>query len=553
MKINANINLIGDLNVEDSANDASFTLKDNVNGGTLNIESTANDANNVQAGTINFDPGESTGTQAAASITAQSSGTTATNRGGKITIKTKSDNGNLLNRLFIDKDSLETENLLTANINATTANINATTVNLQAGGSTKLSTNTNYITATVPVSLPDGSASAPVLTNAGDENTGIYFSTADTINIATNGIERLNINNSTITAGRNIDMQNTYQVLNLAAPISANQAATKAYVDAITTKIDTFTSSGTWTKPSGATRVLVYIANGGSGGNGGYKRNLKSLSEATCVYNNNFACSTYTGLLLPSALGGSGAAISIFEFDASMLPETVSVSVGAGGTGGAGSNSPTVGNAGSAGGVSSFGSLLTNSSASVGLWKSSFTSGSGAAAGKFSYNTTNSGPSTGQSLSSSPAVSGSTNSPSYVAMGLSTAVVISGGISSINSTATSSSEPVSILTRNTASGGGGGGSILITSSFTSARTSGSGGSGQIPGGGGGGGGSFFNFSSTGGTNTCGVTWTDHPEDGWYCSCSGTCNGSSPPTNYSTQISGAGGNGARGEVVVISYF
>lgn len=553
MKINANVNLTGDLNVEDASNDSVLTIKDDVNGGTLSIESTANDANNVQAGTINFDPGASTGSEVAASITAQSSGTTATNRGGKITIKTKSDNGNLLNRLFIDKDSLETENLLTANINATTANINATTVNLQTSGSTKLSTNASYITATVPVALPDGSASAPVLTNTGDENTGIYFSAADTVNIATNGIERLNINNSTITAGRNIDMQNTYQVFNLATPTSANQAATKSYVDSTATKIDTFTSSGTWAKPAGAQRIVVYIANGGNGGNGGYKRNLKSLSDSVCAYNSGTACSNYTGVLLPSSSGGSGGNISIFEFEASVVPETVSVSVGAGGTGGAGSGSVTSGNAGSAGGSSSFGAL-TSASASVGLWKSSFTSGSGAAAGRFSYNVTNSGPSSGQPTASSSAVSGSTNSSSYVSMGLSTAVVISGGTSSINSTATNSSEPTTALTRNTGSGGGGGGSILITSSFTGARTAGSGGSGQIPGGGGGGGGSFFNFASTGGTNFCGVNWTNDPEFGWSCTCSSQCNsGSSPPTNYSAQVSGAGGVGARGEVVVITYF
>ena len=41
--------------------------------------------------------------------------------------------------------------------------------------------------------LPDGSASAPVITNSGDTNTGIYFSAADEVSITTAGTKRFTI------------------------------------------------------------------------------------------------------------------------------------------------------------------------------------------------------------------------------------------------------------------------------------------------------------------------------------------------------------------------
>jgi len=41
--------------------------------------------------------------------------------------------------------------------------------------------------------LPDGSASTPVITNSGDTNTGIYFSAADEVSIATAGTQRFTI------------------------------------------------------------------------------------------------------------------------------------------------------------------------------------------------------------------------------------------------------------------------------------------------------------------------------------------------------------------------
>ena len=90
----------------------------------------------------------------------------------------------------------------TATITPTTSTINgAATLVLPSGaGAILFSDGTNWQalqTATsvfsVPVELPDGSVSAPSLTNDGDENTGLWFPAADTIAISTAGAERLRI------------------------------------------------------------------------------------------------------------------------------------------------------------------------------------------------------------------------------------------------------------------------------------------------------------------------------------------------------------------------
>lgn len=54
-------------------------------------------------------------------------------------------------------------------------------------------------TFTGVVSIDDGSASAPALTNTGDTNTGVYFPAADEVAIATGGTERLKVDSNGIT------------------------------------------------------------------------------------------------------------------------------------------------------------------------------------------------------------------------------------------------------------------------------------------------------------------------------------------------------------------
>jgi len=57
----------------------------------------------------------------------------------------------------------------------------------------------NILTAGIGVN--DGSAAAPSLTFSDDTNTGIYSRTADTLNIATNGIQRVEVNGTDVEIG----------------------------------------------------------------------------------------------------------------------------------------------------------------------------------------------------------------------------------------------------------------------------------------------------------------------------------------------------------------
>jgi hypothetical protein len=126
--------------------------------------------------------------------------------------------------------------------------------------------------------------------------------------------------------------------------------------------IKTFSASGTWTKPAGATSVTVTcIAGGGGGGSG--------------------ACGD-AGTARTGGAGGAGGSMSTQTFPASLLTGTVAVTVGAGGTGGASvSTTATGGNLGGSGGHSSFGGYLRalNNSANGGSGGSA--SGAAASAG----------------------------------------------------------------------------------------------------------------------------------------------------------------------------
>ncbi len=70
------------------------------------------------------------------------------------------------------------------------------------------------ITATGVVTIPDGSASAPSLTNAGDTNTGIAFNAADTVGIVTGGTEQFRFGSNPIPGGEKNLIQNGAMTVN---------------------------------------------------------------------------------------------------------------------------------------------------------------------------------------------------------------------------------------------------------------------------------------------------------------------------------------------------
>ena len=127
--------------------------------------------------------------------------------------------------------------------------------------------------------------------------------------------------------------------------------------------LDTFTATGTWTKPSGAKMVMVeMLGAGGGGGKGSYGQS--------------------TG-----GKGGGGGVYVVAYYPAADLPSTMTVTIGAGGTGATTDNS-----AGAAGGSTTWsGTGITTLTAFGGSGGGGATSSSGAGAGNFAAGSGSSG------------------------------------------------------------------------------------------------------------------------------------------------------------------
>ena len=99
------------------------------------------------------------------------------------------------------------------------------------------------------LTLEDGSASTPALAFRDDLNTGIFSSAADTFNVATGGVERMELGTATVfnEDGADVDFR-----------IEGDTNANLFYVNAGTDDIGIGTSS-----PSGASGICLEI-NGGS-------------------------------------------------------------------------------------------------------------------------------------------------------------------------------------------------------------------------------------------------------------------------------------------------
>lgn len=121
---------------------------------------------------------------------------------------------------------------------------------------------------------------------------------------------------------------------------AAGIIAVESVDQARTVDIQEFTSSGTWTKPTGAKWVEAWAVGSGGGGGGGAR--------------------TTSGNASSGGGGGGGAARLRTIIAASDLGSTVSVTVGAGGASGAGATSDgTAGTDGGGGNHSAFGTVIT--------------------------------------------------------------------------------------------------------------------------------------------------------------------------------------------------
>ncbi len=329
---------------------------------------------------------------------------------------------------------------------------------------------------------------------------------------------------------------NSHKITNVTDPGSNQDAATKAYVDSHSgtgtgSTVNVYGSAGgTWTKPAGTKVVEVICIGSGGGGGGGFPGTAAASVSGGC--------------------GGGGGAVTRQIFQASDVGSPITVTVGAGGSGGASNIS------GGNGASTTFGTLAQaggGGGGGHGVSAASPNSGAGGSpVSTANLNTNTGGPApSATAVAGQPgsAVTGATDGHNSEWAGASSGSTIQGasvghpGGSSIYAGPGGGSGGGSSTTTGAIGGDGGG-----TSSYTvgGGGTHGNGGASTTPGSDGtftgpfcgtaGGGGGSGNAGVTGGKGGAGSVGAGGGGGG--ASANGT--------------GGAGGNGGDGRCIVISY-
>jgi hypothetical protein len=249
-----------------------------------------------------------------------------------------------------------------------------------------------------------------------------------------------------------------------------------------TSNIQTFTSSANWIKPTGAKSVNIQLFGAGAGGSSG------SRGAA--------------GIRIAGGGGGGGGYFST-TIEASLLSPSESVTIGAGGTGGAARTVDNTGQTGATGGDTIFNIFRATGGRGPSTYDAagisgSVMGGSGASASAFGFAGSSATP-TGLSSSVSTFSRGGGSGGGLTAVsiesnggagGFATNINQFGGTGGVAGGAVNGGNGYSVATGFFAAGsGGGGGASSITAN------AGTGGTGGFPAGGGGGGGASQGFNS----------------------------------------------------------